>query len=185
MKRAAVFVDRDGTINKDPGYLSDPEAFEFIPGAGAGMRLLSDAGFAIVIISNQSGVARGLITPSQLSEIHERMKSRLRKEGVELDGIFYCPHHPDEGCSCRKPSTGLVLEAASGLDLDLGPSYFVGDTISDIKTGRNAGLRTVLVLTGEGRRFLDEARSLGVDHVAENLLSAAVWIVADHGGAVS
>lgn len=182
MKRSAVFVDRDGTINSDPGYLSDPDAFELLPYTGEGMRLLQKNGFALVVISNQSGVGRGLITIPQLLEIHERMKSKLREEGVKLDGIYYCPHHPDEGCSCRKPSPRLVMDAVGSLDLDLGSSYFVGDMVTDVQTGKGAGLKTVLVLTGAGRRSLGDARRLGVDHVAEDLLEAARWVVADHGG---
>jgi len=181
VKRSAVFVDRDGTINSDPGYLSDPDAFELLPHAGEGMRLLQENGFALVVISNQSGVGRGLITIPQLLKIHERMKSKLGEEGVKLDEIYYCPHHPDEGCSCRKPSPRLVMDAAGSLDLDLGSSYFVGDMVTDVQTGKGAGLKTVLVLTGSGRRSLGASRRLGVDHVAEDLLEAARWVVADHG----
>jgi histidinol-phosphate phosphatase family protein len=184
LKKAAVFLDRDGTINPDPGYLSDPDDFELFPRTGEGMRALAESGFTLVVISNQSGVARGLIKPAQLDEIHERMKAKLREEGVELAGIYYCPHHPDERCSCRKPSPQLVYDAAGRLNLDLASSYFVGDMMSDIKTGKEAGLRTVLVVTGEGRKSVEKAKKMGVDYVAEDLLDAARWIVADQEGEV-
>lgn len=182
MKRPAVFLDRDGTINRDPGYLSDPEEFELFSQAGEGMRILSENGFALVVVSNQSGVGRGLIEPVQLDEIHERMREKLREVGVELAGIYYCPHHPAERCSCRKPSPRLVRDAAGELGLDLGASYFVGDQSSDIETGKGAGLRTVLVATGEGLKSVGDARRLGVDYVARDLLDAARWIVAGGKG---
>ena len=182
MKRAAVFLDRDGTINRDPGYLSDPDGFELFPRSGEGMRLLAESGFTLVVVSNQSGIGRGLIAPSQLDEIHERMKSELRGEGVELEGIYYCPHHPGERCSCRKPSPLLVLSAAEKLGLDLASSYFVGDQASDILTGKNAGLRTVLVTTGEGLKSQEESEELKADCVAKDLLAAARWIIADRRG---
>lgn len=179
MKRAAVFLDRDGTLNHDPGYLGDAEEFRFLPGVFGALKRLQDAGYLIFVVSNQSGIARGFFGLEDLRRVHDRMAAGLRENGVVLDGIFYCPHHPAEQCACRKPSPRMVLDAAARYGVDLGKSYFVGDRASDIDTGRNAGCGTILVLTGAGpetRAALAPDRI--PDRIAADLSEAADWILA-------
>ena len=183
MKRRAVFIDRDGTINYDPGYLGDPARFRFLAGVVDALRRLRSAGFLLFIISNQSGIARGYFRREDLDRIHEMMLEALRREGVVMDGIYYCPHHPEDGCTCRKPSPEMVIRAARSNDIDLGSSYFIGDRETDIETGKNAGCRTILVLTGEGentRRRLTS--SFEPDFIATDLGAAADWILRGDGG---
>jgi D,D-heptose 1,7-bisphosphate phosphatase len=176
--RKAVFLDRDGTINFDPGYLNDPGQFRFYPGAVEALRQLSEAGYLIIIISNQSGIARGYFGEDTLKKIHDKMLSAFLAGGITITGIYYCPHHPDDQCECRKPSPKMVLEAARDNAIDLGNSFFIGDRESDIKTGKNAGCETVLVLTGAGKEtqkaIKDESRP---DYVAKDLPEAARWII--------
>lgn len=178
MKQAAVFLDRDGTLNHDPGYLGDAARFRFLPGAVDAVKRLKGAGYRVFVVSNQSGIARGFFDEEDLRRVHDRMAAGLREAGVALDGIFYCPHLPEARCRCRKPSPRMVLDAAARYDIDLGRSYFVGDRSTDIETGKNAGCGTILVLTGAGRETQAE---LGADrfpdHVAADLASAADWIL--------
>jgi D-glycero-D-manno-heptose 1,7-bisphosphate phosphatase len=143
--KRAVFVDRDGTLIEDPGYLSDPQGVRLVPGAAEALRTLASRGFRLVVVSNQSGVARRLVTPEQASAVHERFVAELERRGVRLDDVRYCPHGPDEGCSCRKPLPGLLVDAASELDLDLARSFMVGDKSSDVEAGRRAGCTTILL----------------------------------------
>lgn len=176
--RKAVFLDRDGTLNFDPGYLGDPEKFRFFPGVIEALRRLREAGFLLFIASNQSGIARGLFREEDLKRIHAKMNAALRDKGIELNGIYYCPHHPDERCACRKPSPKMVRDAAAAHGIDLSNSFFVGDRITDIETGRNAGCRTILVLTGAGeetRRGLPPTHQ--PDFIARNLSEAVGWII--------
>jgi D-glycero-D-manno-heptose 1,7-bisphosphate phosphatase len=137
---AAVFVDRDGTLISDVGYLSRKEQLEILPGVPEALRSLKEIGFKLVMITNQSGIARGLLTEADLDEIHEELCRRLSKRGVVLDGIYYCPHHPQVGgdgyrivCDCRKPKPGMVNKAAEDLGLDLRSSYVVGDQATDME----------------------------------------------------
>ena len=178
MKRKAVFLDRDGTINFDPGYLGDPEQFRFLPGVVEALTRLHEAGYLIFVVSNQSGIARGFFRDEDLDRVHDKMRNALRAEGVVLDGIYYCPHHPDERCSCRKPSPKMVLDASRSFGVDIEHSYFIGDRISDIETGKNAGCRTILVLTGAGRETQTSlSPSQNADRVAASLLDAVGWIL--------
>lgn len=148
--RRAIFLDRDGTITIDTGYPSDPDDVELLPGAAEGLRTLRDRGWALVLVSNQSGVGRGMITPEQAQAVHDRLMSELRTTGVEFDGTYYCPHAPDDACECRKPGSGLLRRAAAELRLDLAGSVMVGDRQSDVEAGRDAGCTTVLLGPGEG-----------------------------------
>ncbi len=185
--RPAVFVDRDGTVNREVHYLSRVEDLRLLPGVPEAMRRLGGAGFALVIVTNQSGVARGLMTLATVDTIHHELARRLARRGVRLDGIYLCPHHPTEGapplrrsCRCRKPRPGLVRSAARDLALDLRRSYCVGDGAVDLELAAAIGARGVLVLTGHGRRT---RRSLDprvpVAHVAANFRAAAKWIIHD------
>ncbi|MBN1880895.1 MAG: D-glycero-beta-D-manno-heptose 1,7-bisphosphate 7-phosphatase [Deltaproteobacteria bacterium] len=156
-KRRAVFLDRDGTINVEVGYLNDPEELELIPGAAQAVARLNDAGFIVVVVSNQSGVARGYFTEEDVHAVNRRMVEVLGREGARIDGIYYCPHHPEFGdgeyrkdCGCRKPNTGMVKRAIDDLDIDISRSYVVGDHLGDVLLGVNAGARSIHVLTGHG-----------------------------------
>lgn len=156
--RRAVFVDRDGTITKEGEWIKHPGALELVDGAGEAIRALHQAGFLVVMYSNQSAVARGMISELELAEIHEHLQRLLEARGERLDAIYYCPHHPTEGlgryrveCDCRKPKPGLVLAAARELNLDLSRSWCVGDMARDLDAGEAAGVRGILVATGKGR----------------------------------
>ena len=137
----AVFVDRDGTINRDVPYCSRPEDFELLPGAAEAIRLLNEHSFKVVVITNQSGIARGYFTEEMLAKIHDKMRSELAKHGAHVDAIYYCPHHPDDNCECRKPKPKMVLQAARDLQIDLSQSYVVGDAEMDVELARRAGCK--------------------------------------------
>lgn len=145
MKKRAVFLDRDGVINRDVPYCSSPEDFELLPGAVEGILILNRNYFKVVVVTNQSGVARGYFTEATLSAIHDRMKHDLAKYGAHIDAIYYCPHHPDDRCICRKPSDYMLLQAASQMNIDLKLSCVVGDSEADIAMGKKAGCKTFLV----------------------------------------
>jgi len=180
----AFFLDRDGTINLDPGYISQPSAIHLLPGAASAIRRARDQGFKIVVITNQSGVGRGLIPADVLPRINERLNELLRQEaGGFVDYFACCVHHPDSGCHCRKPSPRLVYEAQAALSIDLASSIFVGDRLTDIATGKSApvGL-TVLVRTGDGceqEAMLGDSPSIesAPDHIAEDLGAAVDWVL--------
>jgi D-glycero-D-manno-heptose 1,7-bisphosphate phosphatase len=148
--RRAVFLDRDGTLIEDVGYPDDPDGVRLVPGAADALAALRRGGFALVVVSNQSGIGRGLVTPEQAESVHERFVAELAAHGVELDDARYCPHAPDESCPCRKPSPGLLRDAASELGVDLAGSFMVGDKPSDVEAGRRAGCRTVLLAPAPG-----------------------------------
>ncbi len=143
--RKAVFVDRDDTIAKDVPYCPRPDDLVLLPGVGKGIKRLNDAGFLVIIITNQSGVARGYFSEQTLQEIHKKMLADLAKDGARVDGIFYCPHMPDSGCRCRKPDVGMVLRALERFPIDLGSSYVVGDSEHDVELGRRAVIRGIQV----------------------------------------
>ena len=183
----AVFLDRDGTINEEVGYLKSLDMLKVIPGAGAAIRLLNAAGFKVVIITNQSGVARGYFPESLVHEAHALLTATLRKDGATIDGIYYCPHHPTEGnskhtiqCDCRKPATGLMDRAARDLDIDLKQSFMVGDKWSDVELGQRAGAHCVLVRSGFAHDDPGNVRPPHVhdpDFIAHTITEAAEWIL--------
>ncbi|WP_034388901.1 HAD-IIIA family hydrolase [Deinococcus sp. YIM 77859] len=153
--RRAVFLDKDGTLIPDVPYNVDPALIRLSPGVGKALRALHGAGFALVVVTNQSGVARGLFPASALEGVEARLRELLAAEGVPLAGFYACPHHPGgavaeyaRDCDCRKPRPGLLRRAAAELDLDLGASWMVGDILNDVEAGRRAGCRTVLLDTG-------------------------------------
>lgn len=158
MPHPAVFLDRDGTIIQEAEYLSDPAGVELLPGAADGILALRDAGYRVVVTSNQSGVARGYFDEDAVQRVNQRVQYLLEQSGAGLDGVYYCPHYADgevapynRACDCRKPEPGMLLAAARDLDLDLSQSWVVGDKAADIAFGARQGLRTVLVMTGYGR----------------------------------
>jgi histidinol-phosphate phosphatase family protein len=153
---ATIFLDRDGTIMEDRGYLADPAEVVLLPGVLDGLRALTAAGTRLVVVTNQSGVARGLIPASALEALHRQLATTLRAKGIELAGIYSCPHGPEDGCGCRKPAPGLAHQASKDLGLDLTDSLVVGDRASDLGLARALNVPSALVLTGAGRRTLAE-----------------------------
>jgi histidinol-phosphate phosphatase family protein len=176
MKRAAVFLDRDGTLINERGYLNDPARIHFYRSVVPALKILRKAGFRLVVITNQSGIGRGLVTLRQLEQIHRRFRALLKSRGAAVDAIFFCPHLPDDGCSCRKPRTALPRRAARRFHLDLRRSFVVGDQLRDVEMARNMGGRGILVLTGAGRQNRKAADRQGAA-VTPNVLAAAKWIV--------
>lgn len=189
--RPAVFLDRDGTINEQMGYINHLSRFQLLPGVGAAIRLLNEAGVPVVVVTNQSGLARGYFPAALLVEVHARMAELLAAAGARLDGLYICPHHPEaklpeyrQACDCRKPRSGLLTRAARELSLDLPRSYVVGDRWSDLKAAANCQARGVLVLTGYGRgdyEYIGPGQAVQPHFVAEDLLAAVSWILADLG----
>ena len=192
-----VFLDRDGTIARDVHYCHRPEDFEILPTVPEAIKLLNENGFKVVVITNQSGIARGYFTEGTLAQIHQKMQDELAKYGARVDAIYYCPHHPDDGCQCRKPKTALFLKAAEEHNIDLKNSYMVGDQQMDIDAGKALGCKTALVTTGPqppisspqspvpslqspvpSPQSADLNPELQMpDYTARNLLEAARWIV--------
>ncbi|NPA39376.1 MAG: HAD family hydrolase [Thermodesulfobacteria bacterium] len=180
----AVFLDRDGTINEEVGYLNDLSRLRLLPKVWEALKLLKDKGFKLIVITNQSGVARGYFPKELVYKANELIQKRLARKGVRLDDFFVCFHLPDEGCNCRKPKPGMIFEAAKKYNIDLSSSYMVGDKLIDIETGKNAGLKTILVLTGYGRgelKYVIPKKKIYPDFVAEDLREAAKIIIKDSG----
>jgi len=179
-QRPAVFLDRDGTINEEMGYINHVSRFRLLPDAVPAIRRLNEAGLPVVVVTNQSGAARGYFSPALVEEVHRHLQDLLAREGARLDAIYTCLHAPDAGCSCRKPKPGLLLQAAADLGLDLSCSYLVVDRYMDIQTAANAGVHGILVLTGYGlgeyKLFHDSHPAQPV-HVAANLMEAAEFII--------
>jgi D-glycero-D-manno-heptose 1,7-bisphosphate phosphatase len=184
MRKAAVFLDRDGTINEEMGYINHVSRLMLLPQAIPAIRRLNEAGCRVVVVTNQSGAARGYFPPSLVAQVHECLQDLLAQGGARLDGIYTCLHGPDEGCSCRKPKPGLIHQAAQELHLDLSRSYLVGDRFLDVETAVQAGVKGILVLTGYGRgeyEYLSGPRRVEPIHIAADLLAAAAWIIEDLG----
>jgi len=176
-----VFLDRDGVINRDsPDYIKSWSEFEFLPRSLTALERLSLAGWSLIVISNQSAVGRRLMPLAELERIHARMCSAIRDHGGRIVDIFFCAHHPREGCRCRKPKPGLIEQARRRYGIDLKRAVMIGDSAKDIECGRNAGCgRTVLVKTGNGRQAQKELlqRQIFPDYIAADLYEAAAWIV--------
>ncbi|MGD0586810.1 MAG: D-glycero-beta-D-manno-heptose 1,7-bisphosphate 7-phosphatase [Oryzomonas sp.] len=179
--KRAVFVDRDGTINVEKEYLYRVDEFEFIPGAPQALRLLNEAGFLVVVVSNQSGVARGYFTEEDVDILHRHIAAQLAKTGARVDAWYYCPHHPSGRgsyslpCRCRKPMPGMLLEAARRHNIDLAASVMIGDKLVDVETGLAAGCRTILVRTGYGAA--DEACVPPGTVVCDDLLAGVLSLL--------
>ncbi len=179
--KRAVFLDRDGVINEDsPDYIKTPEEFCFIEKSMDAIVLLNQFGWEVIVITNQSMIGRKMVPLENLLAIFEKMTGQVEKAGGKITDIFFCPHAPDEGCSCRKPLPGMILDAASAHKIDLASSWMVGDSVKDILAGRHAACgNTGLVLTGNGETALAELseRNQLPDHVAQDLWAMAQWII--------
>ncbi len=172
-----VFLDRDGTLNRDSGYIGNPDDLELFPNTGASIARLNQAGARVVLITNQSGVKRGYFSFDDLRRIHERLRDLLAKDGARLDGVYACPHLPDDGCACRKPGTALVEQAVTDLGLDLSQAYVIGDQERDVELAHRIGAKGILVTTGATGADTppwESARS-----VARDLAGAVDWIMDD------
>jgi D-glycero-D-manno-heptose 1,7-bisphosphate phosphatase len=184
---SGVFLDRDGTINEEKNFIRTAEELELIPGAATAIRRLNDRGISTCVISNQSGVARGYLTETDLSAIHKRLGDLLKREGgSHLDRIYYCPHHPTEGivpynivCTCRKPGTAMLEQGSRELQIDLKRSFVVGDRIVDVQVAQAVGATSILVRTGYGTITLEECKARGVqpDVIVPSLVEGVEFIM--------
>ena len=194
-KKPAVFLDRDGTINEEVGYIDRIGELRLIPGAAAAIRRINASGLKAVVVTNQSGVARGFFDEALVGRMNARLVEMLAAEGALIDAFYYCPHHPTEGkgiylqaCTCRKPAPGMLLKAAAELGIDRGLSYLVGDTLNDIEAAARAEVKGILVRTGYGAESAaalaahPEAVSSHPVHIAADLTEAVAWIIRDREG---
>lgn len=186
--KPAVFLDRDGTINVEAGYIHQVEDLHLMPGAGAAIRRLNQAGVPVVLATNQSGPARGYYPESHVHALHARLTALLAAEGAHLDALYYCPHLPDGTvpelsgpCRCRKPEPGMLEDAACDLAIDLKRSYMVGDKATDVEVGHRAGAKAVLLRSGYGERVLagEYQHPVTAECVAPTIVEAVDWILAD------
>jgi len=187
-KRPAVFLDRDGTLLEEAGYLDRLERLVFYPYSVDAIRLLNRSGFAVVIVTNQAGIARGIFKEAFVAEAHQHISDKLALGGARIDGFYYCPHHPEaviealrQDCDCRKPKPGMFTRAATELGLDLARSFVVGDRWHDLQAGQQVGARGLLVRTGYGRTE-EAAPKAGVQPaaIADNVIEAVSWILRSH-----
>jgi D-glycero-D-manno-heptose 1,7-bisphosphate phosphatase len=178
--RPAIFLDRDGTLNELVGFVNHREAFRLFPWAAESVRLINRSGYLAVLVTNQSGVARGLFPEDLVGKIHARLAEMLDEAGAHLDGLYYCPHGHSGTCRCRKPQPGMLLRAEKELDVDLSRSFVVGDSYADMELAWNAGARAALVLTGYGRGAYEHHRDTWArlpEVVAPNLFAAVTEIL--------
>jgi D-glycero-D-manno-heptose 1,7-bisphosphate phosphatase len=191
--RAAVFLDRDGTISEEVGYVNHLSRYRLMPRSAEAIRMLNEAGYLTFLTTNQSGVARGYFSDTLLHTVHEKLQRLLAAEGARLDGLYVCPHHPEEGqppwrtrCDCRKPQPGMILRAAREHGLDLARSWAIGDSVVDIQAAAAAGVRGILVLTGYGRGLVEhqpQRFTVRPAHTAEDLVGAVRYILEQDGRA--
>jgi len=181
-KKAAVFLDRDGTINEEVGYLDSLDKLQIIPCAFEAVRLINGAGLLSIVVTNQAGIARGLFDEPFVNSIHGRLTATFQTHSARLDAFYYCPHHPTAGigpyamaCDCRKPEPGMLLRAAEEWNIDLEHSFMIGDTAKDVEVGQRVGAKGILVETGYGGEV--DLQVVKPDYVASNVLDAVRWIL--------
>jgi len=185
--KPAFFLDRDGTVSHEVGYVNHPSRLRLLPNTAAALLRARAAGYLCVLVTNQAGVARGYFPEDMVTTTHQRLRALLADAGTALDGIYYCPHHPGTGeppyrcdCDCRKPRPGMVVQAAREMNIDIAASIVVGDKISDVQMGHNQGARGILVRTGYGlgeEEFQRESWTTEPDYVADDLLDAVNWVL--------
>lgn len=185
----AIFLDRDGTINEEVGYLDSLERLAVYPEAFTAMRMINQSRFKAVVVTNQSGVARGYFTEELVVLVHSRIQDLMHENDASIDAFFYCPHYPLAGgelqrtsCLCRKPEAGMFLQAAGDLNIDLGQSFMIGDTMRDMEAAQKAGVKGILVRTGYGKETENALHNSAVKpvHIADNILEAVRWIIGQH-----
>jgi D-glycero-D-manno-heptose 1,7-bisphosphate phosphatase len=187
MKRRAVFIDRDGTISEEVGYVNHPSRYRVFPYSAEAVRLLNDANYLAVLVTNQAGVARGYFAEEMIGMVHDILTEELARGAARLDAIYYCPHHPSVGevpyrldCDCRKPRPGLIRRAVQEFDIDAAQSWMIGDRYGDIELARNAGVRSAFVLSGYGRGEWEhqcQSWKFEPDIIADDLLAAVKTIL--------
>ncbi len=177
-----VLLDRDGTLTVEVGYPKDPKQVRLLPGVPAGLRQLTKAGFVTAVVTNQSGVGRGLITLPEMHRVNRRFLQLLRIQKSSVDGLYWCPHRPERRCACRKPKLGLARRAAKELKVAWKGSISVGDRWSDVQMGQRTGGRGVLVLTGYGRQHAKKPHGVTPDHTARTFLKAVAWVLKQKKG---
>jgi D-glycero-D-manno-heptose 1,7-bisphosphate phosphatase len=182
--KPAVFLDRDGTVIEEVGYMNRLDRIAFFPWSVDAIRVLNHAGFLVVIVTNQAGVARGYFDEALVREAHARIDGRVRAGGARIDAYYYCPHHPDaaieayrQACDCRKPQPGMIHRAVREHGIDVGRSFVVGDRWLDVRMGQAAGTKTVLVRTGYGLEEAAQSDGTAADTVVDNLMDASAWII--------
>jgi D,D-heptose 1,7-bisphosphate phosphatase len=191
-KNIAVFLDRDGVINEEVGYLDSLNNLKIISASYEAIKLINESGMKSVVISNQAGVARGFFTEEFVNIVNQNIQDALKINGAKIDKFYYCPHHPTEGkgkylqdCNCRKPRSGMLLQAVQDLNIDLAQSYFVGDRFRDMETAKKAGVKGILVKTGYGKDLLQDdgpdkaTPESKPDFIAADILEAVQWILND------
>jgi len=178
MSKRAVFLDRDGTININVNYLDSPDNFKMYKGVAEGIKLLNENNFLIIVITNQSGIARGFFSKKTLENIHKKMIEELKEKGAKVDAIYYCPHHPDDNCDCRKPRTGLLKKAVENFDISTVSSYFIGDRMLDVEAGYKIGCKTILV-PEDKEKVKKEMKEYKIepDYICDNFYSGVLWIL--------
>ena len=186
MARPAVFLDRDGTINEQVGYVNHCDRLWLLPGVAQAIKRLNDYHLPVIVVTNQAGAARGYFPEELVPRVNAKMEALLAAEGAHIDGLYYCPHlkggkiaHLDVDCNCRKPKPGMILQAAKEHDIDLERSYVVGDRMGDVAFGQSVGAKGILVLTGYGKGERDFIKGTQPEHVASDLLAAVEWILRD------
>ena len=178
--KPAVFLDRDGTINEQMGYINHISRFKLLPKVADAIRMLNENNYLVVVVTNQSGPARGYFPIELVHEVNSYMQELLRKEGANIDAVYFCPHLPEDGCNCRKPKTGMIDMACRDLNIDLSHSYMIGDMCDDIELAKNAGIKGIMVKTGYGLgelKYRIPKRNIKPDYIADDLFSAVKWIL--------
>ena len=188
-KNIAVFIDRDGTISEEIGYVNDPDRYSLLPRSAEAIKLINDMGLKAVVVTNQAGVARGYFPEWMIKKVHDRLEELLEEKGARLDAIYYCPHHPSvceppyrADCDCRKPRTGMIDAAAVDMNIDVKSSYMIGDKITDVEFAHRVGAKGIFVKTGYGKGDLalfGDSWTTTPDYIAEDLLDAVEWIKAE------
>jgi D-glycero-D-manno-heptose 1,7-bisphosphate phosphatase len=174
----AVFLDRDGTVSEEVGYMYDVSQYKVFEWTGKAIRRINDSGYRVVLTTNQSGVERGYFDQEVVFRVHERLQKEIARDGAHLDAVYFCPHRPETGCECRKPKPGMLYQARDALGIDLGRSYMIGDRYLDVATGHAAGARTILVLTGDGAKERERHRNAVIQpNFVASTLDAAVEII--------